>query len=96
MASDDAFLRAIIASPSDEALRLVYADWLDEQNDPRGRYLRTEINFAGSKEAKARRELETLLGQIVPVCEADDAHSVDAFVFLLTQLCDRPEGAEGE
>lgn len=92
----DAFIDAIIASPADEALRLVYADWLDERGDPRGRYLRTEITFAGTNDAKARRELETLLGQIVPVCEADDADSVDAFVFLLTQLCDRPEGAEGE
>jgi uncharacterized protein (TIGR02996 family) len=38
---DDAgFLRAILAAPDDAALRLVYADWLDERGDPRGEYLR--------------------------------------------------------
>lgn len=37
---DDAFLRAVVADPDDVALRLVYADWLEEREDPRGEYLR--------------------------------------------------------
>jgi uncharacterized protein (TIGR02996 family) len=38
---DDAnFLRALLAAPEDDALRLVYADWLEERGDPRGEYLR--------------------------------------------------------
>jgi uncharacterized protein (TIGR02996 family) len=32
-----AFLRAILDAPDDMALRLVYADWLDEQDDPADR-----------------------------------------------------------
>lgn len=31
---EEHFLQAISASPDDNLVRLVYADWLDEQNDP--------------------------------------------------------------
>lgn len=40
---EEAFLAAIEASPQDMLPRLVYADWLDERNDPRGEYLRLEV-----------------------------------------------------
>jgi uncharacterized protein (TIGR02996 family) len=35
-----AFLKAILERPEDDASKLVYADWLEEQGDPRGEYLR--------------------------------------------------------
>jgi uncharacterized protein (TIGR02996 family) len=38
----DDFLSAIAAQPTDRTLRLVYADWLDEQSDPRGELVRVE------------------------------------------------------
>jgi uncharacterized protein (TIGR02996 family) len=43
---DGAFLEAIRANPDDTGLRLVYADWLDERDDPRAEYLRVaaELN----------------------------------------------------
>jgi uncharacterized protein (TIGR02996 family) len=44
---DRAFIRAILADPSDDAPRLVYADWLDERGDVRGRFLRLEVELAG-------------------------------------------------
>jgi uncharacterized protein (TIGR02996 family) len=31
---DEAFIRAIVDSPGDDAPRLIYADWLDERRDP--------------------------------------------------------------
>ncbi len=34
------FLRAVTANLADHTAKLVYADWLDEHNDPRGEYLR--------------------------------------------------------
>lgn len=37
---DDAFMRAIASQPQDEAVWLIYADWLEERDDPRGAYLR--------------------------------------------------------
>jgi uncharacterized protein (TIGR02996 family) len=39
---DPAFLAAITAAPQDAALRLVYADWLEEQGDPRAELVRIE------------------------------------------------------
>lgn len=40
-----AFLAAIRANRDDELVRLVYADWLDERNDPRGEYLRLNVEL---------------------------------------------------
>jgi uncharacterized protein (TIGR02996 family) len=40
------FLQTILADPGDDAHRLVYADWLDERDDPRGRHLRIEVRLA--------------------------------------------------
>ena len=34
------FIAAMLADPDDRTVLLVYADWLDERNDPRGEYLR--------------------------------------------------------
>jgi uncharacterized protein (TIGR02996 family) len=34
MSDENAFLNAILAAPDDNAPRLVYADWLEEQGDP--------------------------------------------------------------
>jgi uncharacterized protein (TIGR02996 family) len=34
MSQRDAFIRAIIANPDDDATRLVFADWLEEQGEP--------------------------------------------------------------
>lgn len=39
-APDDPFLAAIRANPADRAARLVYADWLEEHNDPRCELIR--------------------------------------------------------
>jgi uncharacterized protein (TIGR02996 family) len=39
---DEAFIRAVVDSPGDDTPRLVYADWLDDHDDPRGPYLRAE------------------------------------------------------
>jgi uncharacterized protein (TIGR02996 family) len=50
MTSDDeAFIRAIVAAPGDDAPRLVYADWLDERGDPRGTFLRSEVDDAARR-----------------------------------------------
>jgi uncharacterized protein (TIGR02996 family) len=40
MTQEEAFLRAIIDHPADDAPRLIYADWLDERGDPRGEFIR--------------------------------------------------------
>jgi uncharacterized protein (TIGR02996 family) len=45
MGEDEAFLKAIAQAPADDALRLVYADWLEERGDPRGPFLRTHVTL---------------------------------------------------
>jgi uncharacterized protein (TIGR02996 family) len=37
---EEAFLQAIRDQPEDQALRLVYADWLEERDDSRGEFVR--------------------------------------------------------
>src|SRR5437660_107995 len=54
MADEAAFLDAIIADPDDDALRLIFADWLDEQGDPRGEFIRVQIELAGMSEDDPR------------------------------------------
>jgi uncharacterized protein (TIGR02996 family) len=41
---DEVFIRSIVNTVSDLP-RLVYADWLDEREDPRGVYLRFEVEW---------------------------------------------------
>jgi uncharacterized protein (TIGR02996 family) len=60
MTQAETFLQAIIASPDDESLRLIYADWLDERGDPRGEFIRVQCQLANVPEGDPRRpELET-------------------------------------
>jgi uncharacterized protein (TIGR02996 family) len=40
---DTAFQRAILANPADTTLKLVYADWLQDRADPRGEYVRAQV-----------------------------------------------------
>jgi uncharacterized protein (TIGR02996 family) len=44
------FIRAVRVAPQDRTPRLVYADWLDERNDPRGELIRLEDDLAAANE----------------------------------------------
>lgn len=59
---EEALIRAMIDSPGDDTARLVYADWLDERDDPRGAYLRAELEWAqsGEKERGLRTRAKKL------------------------------------
>ena len=46
MTHDEAFLQAILEAPEDETPRLVYADWLEDQGDPRGEFIRLQAQLA--------------------------------------------------
>src|ERR1043165_6227212 len=62
MSDEQAFLHSLLANPSDDTLRLVFADWLDEHGDPRGTFLRVEVAFHQAGEA-ARADLRERLHQ---------------------------------
>src|SRR5262245_35873201 len=47
MREGEALLRAVCAAPEDDAVRLVYADWLDDNGDPeRAEFIRTQIELS--------------------------------------------------
>jgi uncharacterized protein (TIGR02996 family) len=45
MKKEAGFLNAILARPEDEANQLVYADWLEDQDDPRAEFLRLTLKL---------------------------------------------------
>jgi uncharacterized protein (TIGR02996 family) len=47
MDHEAAFLEAIAQEPDNDALRLIFADYLDERDDPRGEFIRVQIELAG-------------------------------------------------
>jgi uncharacterized protein (TIGR02996 family) len=65
MSEDEAFVRAIVDRPGDDTARLVYADWLDERDDPRGAYLRAEMEWV--RTGKKVRALRALAKPLDPV-----------------------------
>jgi uncharacterized protein (TIGR02996 family) len=50
------FLDTILENPDDDAPRLVYADWLDEQGDPRGEFIRVQCELARLEEEDRRAD----------------------------------------
>jgi uncharacterized protein (TIGR02996 family) len=61
MDQEQAFLQAMVEQPRDLALRLIFADWLEEQGDPRGELLRlTHLLTQGLDQTK-RQEMEERL-----------------------------------
>jgi carbon storage regulator CsrA len=41
-----AFLQSILESPDDESIRLIFADWLEDRDDPRGEFIRLQCRLA--------------------------------------------------
>jgi uncharacterized protein (TIGR02996 family) len=52
-ADEAAFLAEIHADPYDDTVRLVYADWLEQQGDVRSEYLRLECELNGLRPGDA-------------------------------------------
>jgi uncharacterized protein (TIGR02996 family) len=56
-AQDTGFVRAILETPEDDAPRLVYADWLDEQGDEaRAEFIRGQIALSRMKTGSAEHK----------------------------------------
>lgn len=59
MPDHNAFINAILAHPEDDALRLVYADWLEERGDPadaaRAEFIRVQVELSGLANDDPRR-----------------------------------------
>ena len=85
-----AFLRSIIEQPDDDAPRLIYADWLDEQgNSDRAEFIRLQCG-----NARTRREKELLdwhwerwaqpLRNFIPRLTRNDIRYRHGFPFRIT------------
>lgn len=57
MTAQSEFLAEIVASPGDLTARLIYADWLEEQGDPRGEFIRIQCELSEPSEDFDRREV---------------------------------------
>jgi uncharacterized protein (TIGR02996 family) len=56
MSSHAAFLQAIVSAPDDDTHRLVYADWLDDNGDPRrAEFIRLQCRLASLDECDPER-----------------------------------------
>lgn len=76
---DIAFQRAILASPADATLKLVYADWLQDRADPRAEFVRRQVLLGGMIDPAAGAQAAGLLGTL-----GDDLDP--AWVALMTTL----------
>jgi uncharacterized protein (TIGR02996 family) len=62
MSDDDALLAAIRQAPDDDAPRLIYADWLDENGQPeRADFIRVQIELARQDSPELRKREAELL-----------------------------------
>jgi uncharacterized protein (TIGR02996 family) len=52
---ETSFLHAVVDDPDDEAIRLIFADWLEERGDPRGEFIRTQCELAKLPTGDRRR-----------------------------------------
>jgi uncharacterized protein (TIGR02996 family) len=91
MNEEAGFIAALLAEPDDRTTLLVYADWLDDRNDPRAEYLRV---IATDKPSKRR---------LAKLQAAFDTHWTGAIETRHFQVGDRvrvihgsPRGLEGE
>jgi uncharacterized protein (TIGR02996 family) len=66
------WLETTAANPEDVALRLVFADWLEDREDPRGAFIRIQTELASLPEDAAGREqlARRAEGLCHPACDA--------------------------
>lgn len=78
MTQDDAFMEAIVENPDDDAVRLIYADWLDEHGEEsRACFIRLQIEAARLPLGDCRREeLEREAARLTPPIFVDEGKKI--------------------
>ena len=62
----DAYLRAILDRPDDDVPRLLYADWLEKQGDPRGEFIHLQYKLRRlAEDDQERRTIEARQQQLL-------------------------------
>jgi uncharacterized protein (TIGR02996 family) len=82
---EEAFVRAILEDPDEDAVRLIFADWLEERGSPRAEFIRLQCALARLPEGQRRGELlereQQLLRQYEAVWAAPLLGLVDEWEF---------------
>jgi uncharacterized protein (TIGR02996 family) len=67
--SEESLLASIYDAPDDDAPRLVYADWLQEKDDPRGELIALQLRGGDQKRVNAliKANKKKWLGELAPV-----------------------------
>jgi uncharacterized protein (TIGR02996 family) len=65
MNDEAAFLRAMLDDPTDDTLRLAFADWLEERGDPRCELIRLTCKLTQAVEVPERMSLEARLRRLL-------------------------------
>mgnify|MGYP002624303558 CR=1 FL=1 len=69
MTPEESFLRSILDSPDDDDIVLIFADWLEDEDDPRANLLRNHqgleerFEFCGDREISIRRNRELVISR---------------------------------
>lgn len=84
----ESLLAAVYAAPDDDGPRLVYADWLLEQGDPRGEFISLQFKRRRGEQTTAdeaheaallKKHGKTWLGPLAPVCSFGKGYSRSTF-----------------
>ncbi len=71
MSIEAGFIQALREDPHDDETRLIYADWLDERGDPRGEFLRVQVELAnGVPDLEHRERLHQRSAELLAAYEA--------------------------
>jgi uncharacterized protein (TIGR02996 family) len=73
MTPDNPLLKALLANPDDDTLRLAIADWCDENDQPaRAEFIRVQVEFArGGEDRERRNHLEIRQRDLLVANEAE-------------------------
>jgi uncharacterized protein (TIGR02996 family) len=69
-AIEDAFLQSILENPDDDSVRLIFADWLMERDDPRGEFIRIQCELARLQEPLADWDAWAAASERLPELQA--------------------------
>jgi uncharacterized protein (TIGR02996 family) len=74
MVDERAFLKSILEKPDDDSRKLVYADWLEEQGDPRAEFLRLMVKVRQEQALTAhqRERHQELSAELAKLRSEDD------------------------
>lgn len=70
MSKEAEFFQAVLAAPDDDAPRLVFADFLTGEGDPRGEFIALQCRLAATPDDEARRQLRIAENKLLAAHEA--------------------------